>query len=78
MIEMTEREQLVEQINDLQTQLAFQEDTIAALNQMVAKQQADILELQSQMALIITEFQRVVSQMDVTANSSVQERPPHY
>jgi SlyX protein len=78
MMEMTEREQLVEQINDLQTQLAFQEDTIAALNQMVAKQQADILELQSQMALIITEFQRVVSQMDMTTNSSVQERPPHY
>ncbi|MCY4045673.1 MAG: SlyX family protein [Cellvibrionales bacterium] len=78
MMEMTEREQLVEQINDLQTQLAFQEDTIAALNQMVAKQQADILELQSQIALIIAEFQRVVSQVDAPSGNVIQERPPHY
>ena len=38
----TELEQLKEQLFDLQSQLAFQEDTLQALNDIVTRQQQQI------------------------------------
>lgn len=72
-----EKEDLIHQIADLQTQLTFQEDTIQTLNDIVAKQQQDILELQAQINTLMGEFRTIVSQLG--SNGSIMEPPPpHY
>ena len=42
---MTEMQDLLAQVVELQSQMAFQEDTIATLNEAIASQQREILVL---------------------------------
>ncbi len=74
---MSEKEESLEQqVIDLQSQLAFQEDTIRDLDAALAEQQRDILLLRRQLQLL---QQRQEEQtMQVTTENSVQEKPPHY
>ena len=44
--------ELQEQLIELQTRVAFQEDTLTQLNQVVAKQDQEILTLQQQLRLL--------------------------
>ncbi|MCX2976262.1 SlyX family protein [Candidatus Marimicrobium litorale] len=70
------KESLEQQVIDLQSQLAFQEDTIRDLDVALAEQQRDILLLRRQLELL---QQRQEEQaMQVTTENSVQEKPPHY
>jgi len=70
------KESLEQQVIDLQSQLAFQEDTIRDLDAALAEQQRDILLLRRQLELL---QQRQEEQaMQVTTENSVQEKPPHY
>ena len=70
------KESLEQQVIDLQSQVAFQEDTIRDLDAALAEQQRDILLLRRQLELL---QQRQEEQaMQVTTENSVQEKPPHY
>lgn len=69
------------QLIDLQTKLAFQEDSMQQLNDMVAQQQQDIMHLQGQMTQLIKELNAVLGDLEdgVGSNQSLSEqKPPHY
>lgn len=76
---MSDQKQLYEHmqssINDLQSQLAFQEDTIQALSDMIHRQQQQIDHLSKQEQLLKAQLQEVV---DERGGSIADERPPHY
>lgn len=66
-------------IDDLQVKVAFQDDLVESLNQMVASQQRTILDLQQQMQVL---YQRVESYQngdtEVEPFNPLTEIPPHY
>lgn len=66
---------LEERINDLEGRLAFQDDTIQALNDVLVKQQDVVDRLQLQMAALLKRHAELVGQFE-----SVEEEapPPHY
>lgn len=63
---------------DLQTKLAFQEDTVQTLNDIVSVQQQDIMQLKSQVHSLIEELRTVLSGLDTSQINAEQELPPHY
>lgn len=65
---------LTQDIEQLQTQLAFQEDTIEALNKALVSQQQQIEKLEFQMKHVL-ERQQQHSSSNI---SSAHEPPPHY
>lgn len=69
---------LERQIIELQTKLAFQEDTVQALNDIVSEQQQDILALKGQVSLLLEELRSVLLSLDTSGISVQQEMPPHY
>ncbi len=75
---MTEKyiEQLENRINDLECQLAFQEQTIESLNDALSQQQLLITKMQDQMKYVVGK----VKNMDSSnlADPSEETPPPHY
>ena len=65
---------LLHDIEQLQTQLAFQEDTIEALNKALVDQQKQIEKLEFQMKHVLERQQQQTS----SNISGAQEKPPHY
>ena len=63
---------------ELQTRIAYQEDTIAQLNNVVTKQDADILQLQQQMRLLAKRVDEVSFVREGESQDTPNERPPHY
>ena len=63
---------------DLQTKLAFQEDTVQTLNDIVSDQQKDISQLKAQVHTLIDELRSVLSNLDTSAINPDNEVPPHY
>lgn len=68
---------LSEELIELQIRLAYQEDTIAQLNQVVTRQDADIIQLKQQMTLFAKRLEES-SQLQDSGQSDDSERPPHY
>ena len=70
-------EQLNEMINDLQSRLAFQDDAIEHLNQVVATQSQEIDLLKKQLAYL---YEQLKEQIEKNAAGSFSELeiPPHY
>lgn len=69
-----------QRIISIETKIAFQEDTIAQLNEVVCKQQAqiDILERQMQQLIgRVRDLSETATQSGETY-SAADERPPHY
>ena len=63
-------------IEELQTKLAFQDDIIEKLNQALVEQQHQILELQYQMKHVVDKVKSMsVSNM---AGEDEETPPPHY
>jgi SlyX protein len=60
---------------DVQTQLAYQEDTVRQLNEALAAQQQEMLVLRRQLQLL---KQRQDEQGPAAAIAPLDERPPHY
>jgi SlyX protein len=60
---------------DLQTRLAFQEDTLQSLNGVVADHQREIGDIRRQVAALIDQLEQVLSDLDAGVDN---ERPPHY
>lgn len=68
-----------EQLIDVQTRVAYQEDTLAQLNEVITKQDAEIVQLKQQVRLLaqrVDELVRDPAQGDAT--DIVNDRPPHY
>ena len=73
---MADIDELREQLAEVQSQLAFQEDTVAALNEVLAGQQQEILLLRRQLELLKQRQDEQAAQADPGA--PVDEKPPHY
>ncbi|MBU1283157.1 MAG: SlyX family protein [Gammaproteobacteria bacterium] len=67
--------EIEERINDLQSRLAFQDDTIQALNDALVAQQRLLERLQLQVAALIKRQDEVSSQFSVAEDEAP---PPHY
>ena len=73
--------ELEQQLIDMQTQLAFQEDTIQSLNDVVALQQQDILQLKQQVVGLLEDLKELLDNSSGAGGgggSLFDERPPHY
>ena len=72
-------ENVAEVLTDLQTRLAFQEQTILELNDIVASQQQQIDRLQLQVKAVYDKLNGLEDVMDKsTDNQPIVEKPPHY
>lgn len=68
--------QLEDQLIELQSQLAFQEDTIQALNDVVTQQQRQIDRLQGQSELFKSQLERAITALE--GSEVIDQPPPHY
>ncbi|HHS7809515.1 SlyX family protein [Pseudomonas putida] len=66
---------LEERVTDLESRLAFQDDTIQALNDELVAQQRVIERLQLQMAALLKRQEEMVEQFD---SFEEEAPPPHY
>ncbi len=66
---------LESQLIDLQTQVAFQEQTIAALNEALLGQQQQLDRFRVEISLL---RQRLEDMQDSREVNPVDEKPPHY
>jgi SlyX protein len=70
---------LTRQMLELQSQLAFQEDTLTSLDAALALQQQEILLLRRQVELLLARQQEYEANNDTgVAYSARDELPPHY
>lgn len=75
---MSATDELLSQMMEIQSQLAFQEDTIATLNEALVEQQQEILTLRRQLALLKQRQDEQAVQLDQGGGAPAQEKPPHY
>jgi SlyX protein len=76
---LSDIEDVKEQLMDLQSQLAFQEDTVATLNEAMIEQQQEILTLRRQLTLLKERQDEQARQVDREEGGAiVDEKPPHY
>lgn len=64
-----------ERINDLESRLAFQDDTIQALNDVLVAQQRVMERMQLQLVALAKRQQESSNQFDMTGDEAP---PPHY
>jgi SlyX protein len=72
---LREIEELRQQLDEVQTEMAHQEDTVRVLNDALSLQQQEILLLRRQVELL---KQRQDEQGPDAVAPSSDERPPHY
>ena len=76
---MSEEERLQSRIDNLESQLAFQEDVIDALNQRVTDHNRELAEGARRMKYLGERLRQVQdSQSSPDADPSVEPPPPHY
>lgn len=73
-------EYLQEQLIELQSQFAFQEDLLSELNAIVVRQQSQIDALERELLLHRERLLHVLENLPEKGQgaASVDERPPHY
>jgi SlyX protein len=70
---------LAAQIIDLQTRVAYQDDTLAQLNDVITRQQQDIDRLNQALVRLAEKMQAMPGDGgDLDSNAGSDERPPHY
>jgi len=62
-------------VDELESQLAFQDELLTALNAIVAKQDADIVQLKQQLGLLASRLQVLA---ETVPGEPGDETPPHY
>ncbi len=67
-----------ESLIELQTRLAFQEDTVQQLNEVVTEQDSCIRGLQIQVQSLARKLEEVSASVGQPQSKVVDERPPHY
>ena len=74
-----EQEDIRQALQEVQSQLAFQEDTVRALNEALADQQREILVLRRQLELLKERQDEQAAWREQGGPRSAQdEKPPHY
>ncbi|WFB48428.1 SlyX family protein [Vibrio coralliilyticus] len=75
---MTEKrvEELENRLNDMECQLAFQEQTIESLNDALSQQQLLITKMQDQMKYVVGKVKNIDSSN--LADPAQETPPPHY
>ena len=69
-------EQLSRRVDELESQLAFQDELIESLNSTVAKQDGEMLELKHQFGMLSERLKEIG---DASPGAAPQdETPPHY
>lgn len=64
-----------DRVTELETRLAFQDDTLAALNDEVVRQSRALERLQLQMAALLKRQEEMVGQFEIASQDTP---PPHY
>lgn len=68
-----------EQLIDVQTRVAYQEDTLARLNDVITKQDAEIVQLKQQMRLLAQRLDELARDPAQAGDADItNDRPPHY
>ncbi len=67
----------MDRLIEIETKLAFQEDTIQALNSVVCRQQQQIEQLEATLKLLIERFRQLSADQE-PGGKPADERPPHY
>jgi len=73
-----EVDSLKQQVMELQSQLAFQEDAINGLDAALAHQQQEILLLRRQLELLHERLRAQAGDQAGHADAATEEKPPHY
>lgn len=66
---------LIERLDSLETQLAFQEDTISELNHLLTQQGNELQRIQKHLMIVAERLQQIP---EGSNQSPIDERPPHY
>lgn len=66
------------QIEDLQSRVTFQEDTLQALDHRLAEQDLELQTLRAQMQILNKKLTELMSQLESQGGPPASERPPHY
>ena len=69
---------ITDELIELQTRLAYQEDTIQQLNNVITQQDATILQLQQQMRLLAKRVDEISFTQEGSSDDATNDRPPHY
>jgi SlyX protein len=76
---MNTTDDMNDKLIDLQTRVAYQEDTLMRLDQVITKQDADIIQLQQQVRLLVKRLdESVFVQEQNGGDGEFNDRPPHY
>lgn len=67
-----------EQLIDLQTRVAYQEDTLEQLNRVITQQDADIVQLKQQIRILAQRLEDSLRTQGQGGEQMQDERPPHY
>jgi len=69
---------LVTRLDDLESRLAFQDDLIENLNEVVARQDQDLARLTLQLKALAAKLSDISQAGDGPADPAAHEIPPHY
>lgn len=72
------KKELQKQLEELQSQMAFQDDTLQALQSALAAQQQDLLTLRRQLTLLKLRQDEQAQQAEDGPSALADEAPPHY
>lgn len=72
------KKELQKQLEELQSQMAFQDDMLQALQSALAAQQQDLLTLRRQLTLLKQRQDEQAQQVEEGAPGPLNEAPPHY
>jgi SlyX protein len=67
-----------ERLQELESRLAFQDDTIENLNRVVTRQDREILALKQQFAELAARFKEMGDAAPASGGAAGFEVPPHY
>ncbi|ART79974.1 SlyX family protein [Oceanisphaera avium] len=67
--------EILARLEQLETRLAFQDDTIEQLHQELSAQGAHTAKLQAQLTIMV---ERLKDMQPASSSSQADERPPHY
>ncbi|RUO76827.1 hypothetical protein CWI83_07860 [Pseudidiomarina taiwanensis] len=71
-------DEILMRLANLESQFAFQEDTIDALNRVIAQQDEQLRLLERRLQLMAEKFQQLQEQNDSDPADPASEIPPHY
>ncbi|MFD2643096.1 SlyX family protein [Pseudomonas japonica] len=66
---------LEDRVMELESRLAFQDDTLTALNDVLVEQQRVVERLKQQMAALLKRYEEVMGQYEASEDEAP---PPHY